>query len=120
MLRELFRLDEGEDLEELVERAEPAGKDHECLRQVREPELPHEEVVELEVQPAGDVRVRALFERQPDVQADRLASRLVRPAVGRLHDAGAAAGAHDEPVVFGAEPAAPLREAARQHAGVLV
>ena len=73
------------------QRAEAARKDHQRLGQVREPELAHEEVVELEVQPVGDVRVGALLERQPDVQADRLAAGLVRAAVGRLHDAGAAA-----------------------------
>ena len=50
LLRELLRLHEGQDLEYLVERAEAAGKHHERLGQVREPELPHEEVVELEVQ----------------------------------------------------------------------
>ena len=55
---ELLGLHQREDLEHLVERAEPARKDHERLRQVREPELAHEEVVELEVQAVGDVRIR--------------------------------------------------------------
>src|SRR3989338_10673330 len=49
LLRELVGLREREDLEELVARAEPPGKNDERLRQVREPELPHEEVVELEL-----------------------------------------------------------------------
>ena len=77
----------------------PPGKDHERLREIREPELAHEEVVELEVQAVGDVRVRALLEGQPDVQADRLAAGFARAAVGRLHDSRAAARRDDEAVV---------------------
>jgi hypothetical protein len=50
--RELLRLLEREDLEQLVERAEPAGEDDHRLGEVGEPELPHEEVVELEIQAA--------------------------------------------------------------------
>ena len=50
LLRQLARLRQREDLEHLVERAEAAGKNDQRLGQVREPELPHEEVVELEVQ----------------------------------------------------------------------
>ena len=48
LLRELARLREREDLEHLVDRAEAAGKDHQRLGEVGEPELPHEEVVEVE------------------------------------------------------------------------
>ena len=113
LLRQLVGLHEREDLEQLVARAEAAGKDHERLRQVREPELPHEEVVELEVQAVGDVRVRALLERQPDVQADRLAAGLARAAVGGLHDARAAARRDDEAVVVGLERQAPAGRAVR-------
>ena len=39
-----------------------------------------------------DVLIRALFERQLDVEPDRRAASLPRAAVGRLHDAGPAAG----------------------------
>ena len=42
--------DQREDFEQLVHGAEAAGEDHQRLRQIREPELAHEEVVELEVQ----------------------------------------------------------------------
>src|SRR6185503_5547394 len=101
LLRQLVGLYERQHLEQLVERAEAAGKNHQRLRQVGEPELAHEEVVELEVQPLGDVGVGALLERQPDVEADRLAARLAGAAVGRLHDARAAAGGDDEPMVLG-------------------
>src|SRR5262249_42833373 len=71
LLRQLVGLGERENLEQLVERAEAAGKNDERLRQVCEPELSHEEVVELEAQPVRDVRVGALLERQTDVEADR-------------------------------------------------
>ncbi len=110
LLRQLAGLRQRQDLEQLVERAEAARKDHQRLGQVGEPELPHEEVVELEVQLVGDVAVGALLERQPDVQPDRLAARLVRAAVGRLHDARPAARGDHEAVVLRLERHAPRRQ----------
>ena len=71
---QLARLRERQDLEELVERAEPAREHDQRARQVREPELAHEEVVELEPELGRDVRVRTLLVRQPDVEADRPAA----------------------------------------------
>src|SRR5439155_14572658 len=65
--RELAGLAEGQDLEQLVERAEAAGKDDDGAREVREPELAHEEVVELEREAGRDVGVRALLMREADV-----------------------------------------------------
>ena len=62
----------------------------------------------------------ALLERQADVQPDRLASRFARAAVGRFHDAGAAAGGDDEAVVRGGERQAPLRQHPRELARILV
>src|SRR6185295_20073246 len=59
-------------------------------------------------------------ERQPDVEADRLAARLAGAAVGRLHDAGAAAGGDDEPMVLGLEAQGPGGEQAGQLARLLV
>src|SRR5262245_15084436 len=44
LLRQLVGLDERQQLEQLVARAEAARKDHERLRQVCEPELAHEEI----------------------------------------------------------------------------
>ena len=120
LLRQLVGLREREDLEQLVAGAEAAGKDHQRLRQVREPELAHEEVVELEVQPVGDVRVGALLERQPDVEPDGLAAGLVRAAVGGFHDAGAAAGRDDEAMVLRRQRHAPRREQPRELARLLV
>ena len=100
-LRQLVGLRERQNFEELVARPEPARKNHHRRRQVREPELPHEEVMEFEVQTVGDVFVRALFVRQPDIQADRLAAGLVRAAIGGFHDARPAARRDDEAVVLG-------------------
>jgi hypothetical protein len=50
LLGQLLGLRQGQQLEHLVQRAEAAGKDHQRLGQIGEPELAHEEVVELEVQ----------------------------------------------------------------------
>ena len=91
LLRQLLGLHQRQDLEHLVERAEAARKDHERLGEIRKPELAHEEVVELEVQSLGDVAIRALLERKPDVQADRLAAGIGSAAIGRFHDPGTAA-----------------------------
>ena len=63
VLGELLGLGEGEELEHLVEGAEAAGEDNQGLSKVGEPELTHEEVVELEVQFGGDVGVGHLLER---------------------------------------------------------
>ncbi len=77
-LRQLLRLYQRQDLEKLVHRSESARKDHQRLRQIGEPELAHEEVMEFEVQFVRDVRIRPLLERQTDVQTDGLA--LARPS----------------------------------------
>src|SRR5208282_6071837 len=60
-LGELFGLRQSQQLEEFVEGAEPAGKNHQCLGQIGEPQLPHEEVVKLEIQLRGDVVVGRLL-----------------------------------------------------------
>ncbi len=98
LLGELFGLHQRENLGHLVKRAEAPGKDHQRLGEIGKPELPHEEVTELEVEPLRDVGIRSLLGREPDVEADRLAPGLLRAPVGRLHDAGAAAGGHHEAV----------------------
>ena len=91
----LPRLHQRQDFGQLVERAKAARKHHQRARQVRKPELAHEEVVELERQLAREVGIRPLLVRQPDVEADGLAAGLGGAAVGGLHDAAAAAGAND-------------------------
>jgi len=57
-----------------VHGAETARENHQGLSQVREPEFPHEEIVELEVKRGGDVGVGILLEGQIDVQTDCLAT----------------------------------------------
>ena len=84
------------DFEQLVERAEAAGEDHQRGGPQDEVELPHREVVELQAELRRDVGVRLLLVRQDDVEADALGADLEGAAVGGLHDAGAAAGHHDE------------------------
>ena len=85
----LSGLDQRERLEQLVERAVPAGEDDERGGVLHEHRLANEE--ELEVEAPAQVRVRALLERQLDVAADREPAALHRAPVGRLHDARAAA-----------------------------
>ena len=70
-------LDEDERLEQLVERAEAAGEDHEGVRVADEHDLAREEVVEL--QREVDDRVGGLLERQLDVQPDRPGARVAPP-----------------------------------------
>ena len=100
-LRQLVGLHERQHLEQLVARAEAAWKNHERFREVREPELAHEEVVKLEMQPFSDVRIGFLLERQANIEPDGLPACLVRAAVGRFHDARTAARRHDEAVMLG-------------------
>jgi hypothetical protein len=99
----------------------PPGKHDQRLRQIREPQLAHEEVVELEAQLGRDVRVGKLLERQADIQADGLASGIGRAAIGRFHNARPAAGADHEAVraVLG-ELRGPLGDHAGQRARIAV
>ena len=92
---DLLGLHQRQDLHQLVERAEAAGKHDQRAREMREPQLAHEEVVELERQARRDVGVGPLLVRQADVEADRLAAGVGGAAVGGLHDAAAAARADD-------------------------
>src|SRR5271157_394617 len=75
LLGQLLRLGESEDLKKLVERAKTAGKNHQPLGQVREPEFAHEKIMKLEVERRRDVRVRILLKGQIDIEADGLSSR---------------------------------------------
>ena len=76
--------------------------------------------MKFEAQIRRDVRVRILFEGQPDIQAHRQAARVRGPAVGGFHDARPAARADHETVRVVGELLAPLREHARQSARVVV
>ena len=87
---DLEGLDEGERLEEFVERAEAAGEDDESARVLHEHDLAHEEVAEGEFDAL--VRVWLLLKRERDVQAHGSAARLDATLVGGFHDARAAPG----------------------------
>ena len=96
---ELARLREGEDLEQFVEGAEAAREHHQRPRQMRKPQLAHEEVVKFERQLGRDVGVGQLLLRQADVEPDTAAAAERSAVIGRLHDPGAAAGAHDQAAI---------------------
>ena len=113
-------LRERQDLHQLVQRAEAAGKHDERARQVREPELAHEEVVELERELARDIGIRLLLVRQHDVESDRPAAGIRGAAIGRLHDAAAATGADDVTMRVRRETLRPRGDEARQLARVVV
>src|SRR5271169_4381655 len=78
---ELPGLHESQNLEEFVQGSKSSGEDDEGLRQISEPELAHEEVVELEIEFIGDIRVGELFERKTDVEPDSLAFRIRGAAI---------------------------------------
>ena len=92
-------LDERQRLEELVQGAEAAGADDERGRVADEHHLAGEEVTEHQAD--VDVRVEVLLARQLDVAADREGAGVAGAGVGRLHEAGAAAG--DDRVARAAE-----------------
>ena len=89
---DLPRLDEHERLEQLVERPEAAGEEHEGLGGLHEHRLARVEVAERQADVA--VRVQLLLVRQLDVEADGHASGFLRASVRALHHARPAAG-HD-------------------------
>ncbi len=92
----LAGLEQGEQLEPLVERAEPAGQDHVPVGLLDEHELAGEEVAHLDqLGVLGDERVGPLFVREPDVDPDRLlAARALHPGG---HDPRAGTGDHHPP-----------------------
>ncbi len=83
-------LDQGQRLEQLVERPEPAGVDHERVGVLHEHDLAGEEVAELDAE--VHVRVEPLLQGQLDVAADRQAAALLAATVGGGHDPRPAAG----------------------------
>src|SRR5579863_1032122 len=101
LLGQFVGLSERENLEQLVHGAEASRENHQTFCQVGKPELPHKEIVKLEVQGRSDVGVRALFEGQGDVQSDGFAAGFVRAQIGGFHDAGASSGGDHEAVPAG-------------------
>src|SRR5437868_6349319 len=92
----LARLHPRQDLEELVECAEAAREQHHRLCEVDEPELAHEEVMEVDVELAADEGIVELLIRNGNGQADIEPLCLGGTAIGSFHDAGTAAGAYDK------------------------
>ncbi|ALA56683.1 hypothetical protein NITMOv2_0244 [Nitrospira moscoviensis] len=88
----LAGLKQRERLEQLIHRAEAAGKRDERFGADEEVHLAQGKIPELEAQLRRNVGVRPLLVRQGDVQADGFASRIRRPPICRLHDAGSTAG----------------------------
>ncbi len=88
--RNLSGLHQGERLEQLVQGAEPARQDDECLRVLDEDRLAHEEIPELKAD--LDILVQALLDRQFDAKADGYAVRARGAPVGRFHDPWTAPG----------------------------
>src|SRR5262249_27092858 len=79
-----------------------------------EPELAHEEVVELVAEAGADVAVRALLVRESDVEPDRPSARVGGAAVGGLHDPSPTAAADEQPARRRTGPARPLRYQTRE------
>ena len=113
---DLAGLDQGQQLERLVERAEAAREDRHRARAQQEVHLPQREIVELEAERGRDIGVGQLLVRQHDVEADRFRALVAGAAIGRLHDRRAAARADDElplAVLVGLDPAGQPGELAR-------
>ena len=83
---DLARLDQRQQLEQLVERPEPARKRGERAGVEQEVHLPEREIVELHRQRRRDIWVRRLLVRQDDVQSDRFGADVVCAAIGGFHD----------------------------------
>ena len=109
---ELVSLRQRQDLEQLVERAEAARERDQGARQVREPQLAHEEVVELEAELRSDIRVGTLLLRQTDVEPHAAASGERCSPIGGLHDSRAPARADEQ--AFPGERAAPFGHEPRE------
>jgi len=93
----LAGLNQGHDLEQLVERAVAAGQGDDRARVAHEHQLADEEVLERQRHVA--IRVQRLLVREDDVEADGGRADVLRTAVRGLHQARAAARDHGEPRV---------------------
>ena len=80
------RLDQRQRLEQLVQRAVAARRDHEGAGVADEHHLAGEEVAE--AKPDVEIGVRRLLARELDVAADRQRTGVARAAVGGLHQPG--------------------------------
>ena len=104
----LAGLDQGQELEGLVQGAEAAGQQQEGVRLLKEGDLAGEEVVEVDELGVGfDDGVRLNLEGQPDVEAEAAAG--AGALLCGLHDAGPSARDHHP---------APLDDTGRKLLGV--
>src|SRR6516165_3392493 len=76
------RLYQGQDLEQLVERAIAARKQYDRLGEVDKPELAHEKIMKIEVQLRANIRVVKFLVRDRDGQPDIEPLRLGSAAIG--------------------------------------
>src|SRR5205823_5702405 len=106
-IADLARLDEGQALEQFVERPEATRHDDERVGVLHEHRLAGKEVLELDAQ--IDIGIEALLVGQLDVAADRQTATLATAAVGSLHDPRAAAG-DDRKAALGKAPGNPAGE----------
>ena len=95
MVEGLPRLDQGQRLEGLVERAEASREADEGVGVAHEHQLAHEEVVELDSE--VDVGIQPLLGWQLDVEPHREGACLAGASVRSLHCPGPAAGDHRHP-----------------------
>src|SRR5205085_3569463 len=116
----LPRLYQGEDFEQFVERAETAREEHNRLGKIDEPELPHEKIMEAEVQLPADIRVVELLVRNRDGEPDIETPCFRGAAVSRLHDAGTTAGADDEAPLLAAQLFRPFGQSPGQFSRCLI
>mmetsp|Transcript_98018 Transcript_98018/g.253476 ORF Transcript_98018/g.253476 Transcript_98018/m.253476 type:complete len:301 (-) Transcript_98018:23-925(-) len=108
---DLPSLHERHELEQLVACAEAARGHDEAHALVAHPELAREEVMVLEAELWGNVRVETVLEGQGDAEADGGALGQVGALVGCLHHARPRAGAHCVPGLALSSPSLrPLRE----------
>src|SRR6516162_2584854 len=104
----LARLNQRQDLKQLVECAIAAREQHDRLREIDKPELAHEEVMKIKMQvPANIGIVEFLWYRdsQPDIEPLRFGS----AAIGCLHDAGTATGTDNKAPLLAIELLRPGR-----------
>ena len=120
VLGEFVRLHEGEHFHELVEGAEAAGKNYEGFGDLCEPELPHEEVMEIETKFGADIGVGELFVWELDGKADGFASRFGGAAIGGFHDAGSSTGTNYEATRPWAQGHGPGSDSTRELTGFFV
>src|SRR5690606_29348603 len=84
-------LDQGQDLEQFIERSIATRKNDQGAGAQKEMHFAQRKITEMKSEFGRDVRIRLLFVREGDVQADGPGSDLEGAAIGRLHDARPAA-----------------------------